>query len=325
MNKKLIGILSLITFITLNAQPEFTSIASKPGAFSRMGFGARGIGMGNAMSAVTTGEINSYYNPALSSFQNGNSFQTSYSFLSLDRNLNFVNFTRKFGNIESGRAVPGITVGIINAGVDKIDGRDSQGNKFDDLSTSENQFFLGLSNRFSENFAIGVSFKFYYYKLYKDVTASSLGFDIGAIYKLNENINISFMLADINSKYEWDTSDLYGANGNTTTNQFPLLKKIGVSYKLEEPNIIAAVEYESSNAGTNYIRIGGEYNIFENLYFRGGVDRINISNFDEPVRPALGFSYFHQLGFGMVGFNYAFVVEPYSSYDQHIVGLNINF
>lgn len=290
-----------------------------------MGFGARGIGMGNAMSAITTGELNSYYNPALNSFQEGNSFHTSYSFLSLDRNLNFVNFTKKFGNGEGGKAIPGISVGIINAGVDNIDGRDSQGNKFDDLSTSENQFFLSLSNRFSNKLALGVSFKFYYYKLYEDVTASGLGFDIGALYLLNENITISFMISDINSKYEWDTSNLYGSSGNTTTDKFPVLKKIGISYKLNDPNIIAAVEFENSNAETNYIRVGAEYNVFENLYFRAGVDKINISNFDVPVRPAAGFSYFYPLSIGVVGINYAFAIEPYSSFDQHIVGLNINF
>lgn len=325
MNKKIISILIVVLVVALQAQPEFSSIASKPGAFARMGFGARGIGMGNAMSAITTGELNSYYNPALSSFQKGNSFHTSYSILSLDRSLNFLNFTRNFGSGEEGKAIPGITVGIINSGVSDIDARDSQGNNFDMLSTSENQFFLGLSNRFSKKFAIGVAFKFYYYKLFEEVTASGLGFDIGALYLLNENITISAMIADINSKYEWDTSDLFGASGNTTTDKFPVLKKIGISYKFDNPNLIAAVEFESSNAETNHFRVGAEYNIYENLFLRGGIDRIDIGNFDIPVRPALGFSYFHPLGFGVVGVNYAFAIEPYSSHDQHIVGLNINF
>ena len=325
MKNKIISILSFVLLVSIHAQPEFSSIASKPGAFARMGFGARGIGMGNAMSAVTTGELNSYYNPALSSFQEGNAFHTSYSFLSLDRSLNFLNFTRKFGDGEGGRAIPGITIGIINSGVSDIDARDSQGKQFDVLSTSENQFFLGLSNRFSKKLAIGVAFKFYYYKLYESVTASSLGFDIGALYSLNDNITISLMIADINSKYKWDTSEIYGTSGNSTTDKFPVLKKIGVSYKFDDPNIIASVEFESSNAETNYIRFGAEYNLFENLFLRGGVDRIDIGNFDIPVRPSLGFSYFYTLGIGTVGINYAFAIEPYSSHDQHIVGLNINF
>ena len=42
--------------------------AGRAGAFARIGFGARGIGMGNAVTAVTSGDISTYYNPALSAF-----------------------------------------------------------------------------------------------------------------------------------------------------------------------------------------------------------------------------------------------------------------
>ena len=66
------------------------------GSFSRMGFGARGMGMGNSLGAVIDGNLVSYYNPAVSAFENDNSFQTSYSFLSLDRYLNFLSYTRRF-------------------------------------------------------------------------------------------------------------------------------------------------------------------------------------------------------------------------------------
>lgn len=98
------------------------------GSFSRMGFGARGMGMGNAMAAVIDGNLVSYYNPALSAFQNDNYFQTSYSFLSLDRALNFLNFTKKFefGKSKKKRTA-GISIGIINAGVSGIKGTDNQG------------------------------------------------------------------------------------------------------------------------------------------------------------------------------------------------------
>ena len=94
IRKIIIQILVLSSFAF--AQASTTEISSMPGAFSRMGFGARGIGMGNAMSAVKEGNLVSYYNPALVPFQEGNSFQTSYTFLSLDRSLNFLNFTKRF-------------------------------------------------------------------------------------------------------------------------------------------------------------------------------------------------------------------------------------
>jgi hypothetical protein len=317
----------------VSAQSAVSDISSMPGSFSRLGFGARGMGMGNAMSAVIDGSLVSYYNPALAPFQVGNSFQTSYSILSLDRSLNFINYTRRFelgkkvnpdGTIVP-RSIAGISVGIINAGVSNIDGRDSEGRKTGDLSTSENQFFVAVGNRFSERLSIGIAFKFYYYKLYQNVTSSGLGFDVGALYLLDENMTLSFMISDINSNYQWDTGKIYGTDGKITKDKFPLLKKFGFSYKFNDPKIIAAVEFENSNGGTNFLRVGGEYNIYEDLFLRAGLDKFNGSNFDFPIRPTFGFSYFYSLNSVKFGIDYAFVIEPYSSSDQHIIGINVNF
>ncbi|HCY77960.1 MAG TPA: hypothetical protein DHV28_18795 [Ignavibacteriales bacterium] len=317
----------------LIAQPKFTEISTKPGAFSRIGFGARGISMGNAMSAVTTGNLVSYYNPALSPFQENNSFQTGYSILSLDRSLNFLSFTRKFDfystkNISDDNKpsrTAGISVGIINSGVSGIDGRDNNGISTGELSTSENQFFLSVANRFSEKFSMGISVKFYYYKLYEEITSNALGLDIGALYKVNNNWNVSLMLSDINSKYEWDTSPIYGQQGLATKDEFPLMKKVGVSYYNPDIKLLTALEFENSNAGTNIVRLGAEYNIFENLFLRGGIDQLNLSNTDSGLKPSFGFSYSKAFGEWIVGVDYAFMIEQYSSSDRHIIGINLQF
>jgi hypothetical protein len=47
--KKRTLILLFIFSSALLAQTQFSSLGSMPGAFSRLGFGARGMGMGNAM------------------------------------------------------------------------------------------------------------------------------------------------------------------------------------------------------------------------------------------------------------------------------------
>ncbi|MCL5030948.1 MAG: hypothetical protein M1480_18230 [Bacteroidetes bacterium] len=333
MKRKILGIFLFISAISI-AQPKISEISSMPGAFSRMGFGARGMGMGNALSAVTSGNLVSYYNPALSVFQENNSFQTSYSFLSLDRSLNFLSFTRHFDFYSKSdsdnvnrkpRSTAGISVGIINSGVSNIDGRDNSGNPTGPLSTSENQFFLGLANRFSPKFALGIELKFYYYRLYDKISSSGFGIDLGGLYKLNDKWNISFVISDLNSKYKWDTSPIYQEQGSTSTDSFPLLKKIGVSYTNNHLGIIASAEFENSNAGTNIIRAGIEYNIFNDFYLRTGIDQYNLSNSDYPANPSFGFSYFKNFDNIKIGVNYAFVIEPYSSQDRHIVGISVNF
>ncbi len=296
-----------------------------PGAFTRMGFGARGIGMGNAMAAVTEGNLVSYYNPALSVFQEGNSFQTSYTFLSLDRSLNFLSFTRRFDLEGKKNRAAGISAGIINSGVSKIDGRDNQGLQTGELSTSENQFFVGLGKRFSEHIAIGVEAKFYYYKLYESITSSGVGVDIGALYKINDQWNAALTITDVNSAYKWDTSNLYGTDGTVSTNKFPILKRLAVSYFNSSLGLLASVEFENSNAETNILRAGAEYNIYEGLYLRAGIDQFNLSNSDFLPKPAAGFSYSRSFDGIRVGVDYAFMIEQYSPQDRHVVGINVIF
>jgi hypothetical protein len=335
MRNKLNLILCAVILFSLSvyAQPKFVNIKTKPGAFSRIGFGARGIAMGNAMSSVTQGNLVSYYNPALSPFQENNLLQAGYSFLSLDRSLNFLSFTRKFDFYSSKdtssnrvpRGTAGISAGLINSGVSGIDGRDNNGLQTGELSTSENQFFISVANRFSRKLSIGIALKFYYYKLYEEINSNGFGLDLGALYKINENWNVSFMLVDINSKYEWDTSPIYEQQGLSTTDKFPLLKKIGVSYYNSELQLLTAIEFENSGAETNVIRIGAEYNIYEGLYLRGGIDQFNLQNIDAAFKPSLGFSYAKNLGDFILAVDYAFMIEQYSPSDRHIIGVNFLF
>ncbi len=318
----------LITLSTIiNAQAKFSDISSYPGSFSRMGFGARGMGMSNALSSVYTGNLVSYYNPALSAFQSKNSAQVGYSFLSLDRSLNFASFTRNFefsskDTTKKRTRSAGISVGVINAGVSKIDGRDNQGIATGDLSTSENQFFIGLANRFSEKFAVGIAVKLYYFHLYDNINSTTMGFDLGAIYIFNPNFSAAFVISDINSKYKWDTTDLYGQDGNNEENKFPVLKKLSVAYNFIEPKILTVVELENSNAKTNYLRFGAEYNLYENLFLRCGVDKINLNNSDVSAKPSIGFTYNYKFESWEFGFDYAYIYEPYSINNIHVVGLN---
>lgn len=329
MKKIIIIVIGIFSFVY--GQPKITGINTMPGSFSRMGFGARGIGMGNAMTAINKGNLNSYYNPALTVFQEKNAFQTSYSVLSLDRSLNYLNFTRRFdfysstSQSDKPSSTAGFSFGIINSGVSDIDGRDNSGIATEKLSTSENVFFIGLANKFSDKFSLGINVKYFYYKLYNEISSSSVGIDIGALYKINANMNLSLVLTDLNSKYKWDTAPVYERDGISTENKFPLMKKLGFSYTSDDRKIIAAVEFEASNAGSSIIRGGIEYNIYEQLFLRAGLDQINLKNKDYPVMPSAGFSYYTTIGGITTGIDYAFAIEQYSPTDKHIIGINLVF
>ncbi len=316
------------------AQQKYSNINSAPGAFSRMGFGPRGIALGNSISAVKEGNLSAYYNPALSVFQNGNNFSTAYTFLSLDRSLNYLNFTRKFefysskdsiSEIKKPRATAGFGLGIINSGVSHIDARDNQGFKRDELSTSENQFFLDVAIKFSDKVAIGLGVKLYYYKLYEDVTTSSIGFDLGAVYTFDKNWSFAFVITDLNAKYKWDTSPIYQQEGTMTENKFPTTKRIGVCFTEPEMKFLVSSEFVFDSYGSKILRLGGEYNIYDKLFLRAGADNLFLNNSDQPVHPSFGFSYTKDFDILSAGFEYAYVLEQYSPGDRHIIGINLIF
>ncbi len=308
---KYIKILLLLSVLSVSA---YSQLGGLPGAFTRMGFNARGISMGNAMTSVTKGDVNGFYNPALSSFQNEHLINVSYSFLSLDRSLNFVSYTKNFKLPKQTEGGAGITFSWINSGVGKIDGRDIDGFSIGELSTSENQFLFAPSIMVSDKISLGVGFKLYYNKLYEGISATSFGVDLGGRYIIKDKINVSVTVKDINSKYEWNTIDIYGQNGNQTKEKFPKLYTLGISYQLPKNFGLVSIDYETSNKKSNIIRVGAEINPVKDINFRAGVDRFDFSAEDKigGARAMFGIGYQKSFKSYIIGIDYSFVLEPYT-------------
>jgi hypothetical protein len=316
----------IIAAVFVLSVPAFAQLGGTPGAFSRMGFGARGISMGNALTSVTTGDVIGYYNPAVSSFQNEHLINVSYSFLSFDRSLNFVSYTKNFKLPNQKEGGAGITFSWINAGVSKIDGRDADGFPIGDLSVSENQLTFAPSIRMSDLISFGIGFKFYYSKLYDGIKSTSLGFDIGAIFKASEKLNIGVTIKDINSKYTWNTQSIYGQNGSTTTDKFPVLMTIGASYQLPKSFGLISADFQHSSqtvkpdsveykTNSNILRMGAEISIMKILALRAGFDNLDLSATDKfgGTKLTFGLGYQKELKSYILGLNYSFVMEPYSN------------
>ena len=309
-------ILKSLIILSIFTASAYAQLGGYPGVFTRMGFGARGISMGNAMTSITSGDVVGYYNPAVSPFVDVHQINLSYSFLSFDRSLNFLSYTKNFKLPKQSQGGAGVTFAVINSGVSNIDGRDADGFHIGDYSTSENQFLFAPAIRVSDQVAIGFGFKFYYSKLFDGVTTTSLGFDLGGLYKVNDRINVGLTVKDINSKYQWNTSDLYGAQyGNSTKDKFPVLYTLGVSYLLPKGVGVASADFEVSNKKSQILRMGLELTPVKDISFRAGFDRFDFTSQDKFGNSDImfGVGYQKELTNFIVGIDYAFVMEPYSN------------
>ncbi|HLP14827.1 MAG TPA: hypothetical protein VK470_01135 [Bacteroidota bacterium] len=297
------------------AASAHAQLAGTAGSFARMGFGARGMGMANAMTAVTTSEIAGYYNPAATPFQTSRTAMLSYGILSLDRSLNTLVYTQSI------KPNAGVSVSIINAGVKNIDGRDGDGFHTEDYSVSENQFALSFGIRPSPKVAIGVSPKIYYSRLFKDVSSSSFGVDLGLIYTASDRLTFGLAVRDVMSKYKWDTSTLYGQQGNTTIDKFPSLRILGASYVIGNGFGLVSAEIESSNKSTTIVRLGAEANLAEIFTIRAGLDRWNLKD-SKQAAPTFGFTLRTVTGDIRPALHYAYVIESYNYFAMHILSLS---
>ncbi len=292
--------------------------AGRAGSFARMGFGARGMGMGNALTAVIGGEVSSYYNPALPAFATVRHAGASFGILSLDRYLNYLSYTQPID------PTGGVSIGLINAGVRDIDGRDSDGDHTALYSTYENQIYLSFSNRIDENVSIGVTMKLYHSKLFEGVTTSTVGFDAGILFTPVERVAVGLVLQDIGSKYKWNTKDV-NSTGRETEDKFPMLKRLGVSYTLPGSGAIAAVDVEHASGGSVVFRSGVEYRIIREFTLRGGADRIDVGEDATGVKPTFGFSLEKPLDGWSPSLSYAYTHESFAPNGYHMITLSAIF
>jgi hypothetical protein len=171
------------------------------------------------------------------------------------------------------------------------------------------------------NFSFGVNTKILYYSLFKGIKSTTAAVDIGVLYLITQEVTIGAVIQDINAKYKWETSSLYGLNGNSSVEKFPLRKRIGISWAPSDYSLILSSEFEVIGS-VSFIRIGSEIELFEGIYIRGGIDQIAF-NADLPAKPALGISAQTKLLTWTPAFQYTYVFEPYSPSGIHVLSFSL--
>ena len=317
------------------------------GAFTRMGFGPRGMAVGNTLSAVPQEGTYAHYNPALAAFGRGQA-DSGTAVMAFGRTLNMVNI---------GLRLPpsaGLNLGLLHAGVSGIDGRTSSGYHTEMLSVNEFQFFSAFGISLSGRASLGLSVKLNMARLHADMDMSrSVGFDVGLLYRLAPGWHVAMVVQDVLSSYQWNSSGLYGEQrGRTRTDTFPMRIKTASSLVLPGDRLLVSAEwevqrqsgevvrrerpegvyppgsvrlYDSDTMNRYLLRTGLVWLAHERFTMRAGWEITDLAYVGDTHKPSAGLSVHLPFDSLSPSVDYTFVREPLGLAGLHMVALRLHF
>ncbi len=298
----------------------------RAGAFLRLGLGARAKAMGDAYSAQARGVESTYYNPAGLPLLQSKQVLASYRFLALDRQFTYIGFAMPIKPKAGKGQKPfngGLSLSWLRAGVSDIDGRNSDGQHFDDLSNSENAFMFAFALNPTPRFSFGLTVKVLWNRFpnlgieNETISASGVGFDFGVLFLPTDWATVGVVVKEINSKYRWNTQDLFDEDGSETINDFPKIARYGVAITPPQlKNVTFSVDYEQiykekllASKIDDRIHIGVETVVLQEFLLAAGFD-------DGSITAGAGYN------FSVAGkksrLNYAFTAPGDRPEEEHI-------
>ena len=297
MHKYLIIIITSLSFAA--------DYAGYSGTFLRMGTSARSLAMGSGFTAEIDQGFSAYHNPASVAFLNKRQLAFSHHGLNLDRRLMMSSISTSIP------PTAGLGVAWVSSGVDNIQGRTTSGKKTDQiLSTSEDAIFISFAQRITPWLALGINVKILNHQLpmnESELAGKGTGFDIGFMVLPEEKLRFAFMIQDLNTNYQWNTGQVFEGEGRIYKESFPTMYRLGTTFTFQRIYFvgdIGVVANQDDILGMT-MRFGGEYQLSENYFIRGGFGNSRFSL-------GAGFN-FTFLNLNDAFFDYAVVIEPHSA------------
>lgn len=343
----LLSVMVLMLILVCAAKEATAQNGGFSGAYTRMGFGPRGMAMGNALGTVTREGIYAHYNPALAAYSNGNQIDLSTAIMDFDRSLHSLNVIFPLP------PNAGLNIGLLNANVYNIDGRTTSGYHTEYLSTHEFQLFAAFGISISPRVKIGASAKLHLASYLDAIdNTTGAGFDIGMIMEPLRAWRIGFTIQDIISEYSWDTNDIYGTLGGRNRNDpLPVRFRFSSSYTIAAWGLLLSSEFEIQrqvseysrlqshsttlppqntrstdklNTSSHQFRFGAAWLAHERITLRGGWEVLDIDFISETHKISTGFSVHLPFDALKPSVDYAFIREPVGIAGMHVLSLRLS-
>jgi hypothetical protein len=283
----------LLTALSVSLVVPQSKVGTSAAPFLGMPVGARSVGMGSAMVALSSDASSIFYNPgaiaplglsqAVISHSNW-LVGTKYDWAGLVINLDGTNAVGvSFTQLDYGED-------IVTTDVDQ----DGTGEKW---SASDLAIALTYARNLTDRFAIGGSVKYIQQKIWNS-SASAMAVDVGLLYNTGFNgLKIGMSISNFGSDMRMDGKDLYQAidldlenlgNNNKLITRLktddwplPLFFRAGVSMdavKDEDIRFTVAVDALRPSDNAESVNVGGEFAFKEVIFLRAGKRQLFMEN-----------------------------------------------
>ena len=340
MKNFLLILFVLFALLQYEGYSQITKTGTTSAKFLSIGIGPRANAMGSAFTSVVNDASALYWNPAGAA--NLTSYEAMFTHMNLFKDLDIslsyaaiVIPTEGWGNF--GVSVTTLDYGTMDVTTEYFP--EGTGEKF---SASSYAFGLSYARNITEDFTAGITIK-YISELIFNSSANGFAFDVGTIFNTPfYGIKFSSIITNFGPKLQMTGEDLLirhdsdpTRNGNNATVdayyktdkfELPLKLQIGLSKDfqfMENQRLTVAVDATHSNDNAEYINVGGELALFDELFFlRGGYKALFLKDSQEGLTLGVGLDY--GLGVFSIGFDYAFQEYNYLG-DTHSFGVRLKF
>lgn len=232
-------------------------------SFTRMGFGARALGMGGAHAAIADDAFSTFWNPAGLGYAQGHQVGAMYA--------NVFNFNTTFSEISylvpvTDHSTSGFDLKILKTDSIPVTRLDGNFRPIIDSYTEDSamEFKLSYGYRFSPGFSSGFNIK-YIHESAASLTGKGWGLDWGFQYRPSDFIWFGASVVDITgTDVKWGTGEV---------DTLPLMIRAGVLGRFLDGKVNLAVDVDAVDSEPLQWHVGSEYWFNSVLAMRAGSDR----------------------------------------------------
>ncbi len=341
MRKKYIWTL-VVALSLLNADSfaqDITKTGTTAAKFLSLGIGPRANAMGGAYTAIANDASAIYWNPA--GIASSSQFQALFTYTNLFAGINLDYFGLIIPSGETGNFALNVT--SVNYGAIGVTTEAQPDGTGESFTPASYEFGLSYARNITQDFAVGATAKIVTENIYHS-NATGIAFDVGTIFTTPfYGVRFASSITNFGTKMQMSGNDLLirynvdpqraGSNNTTdaniATDQFdmPLRLQIGMSRDfmfLDNQRLTLAVDGVVPNDNNEWIDVGGELALFDNMVFlRGGYKTLFLKDSQEGLTLGVGIKY-QRAGYIDMGIDYSYQQFKYLG-NVNSFGVILNF